>query len=145
MKQNDATFTYNPQNLRIPYEEPSEPRENTVITCISKLKGWLIRSVISRLQIDEIEKIQQCFQAYDFDFQISNWATRITCFTFSTFLLLTVPFLRIFYEIENLKKNVKVRIRKSWGLYIKVASFCLNMFFFVSLGSLGQKNSYWVH
>ena len=70
-------------------------------------------SAISRLQIDEIEKIQRDFEEYDFDFKISNWATHITCFTCSMFLLLTASFLRIVYEIENLKKNVvKVRIRE---------------------------------
>ena len=75
-----------------------------------KIKGmantW---SAISRLQMDDIERIQRGFKKYDFDFKISNWATRITCFTCSTFLLLTASFLCIFYEIENLKKNfVKV-------------------------------------
>ena len=60
-------------------------------------------SAISRLQMDEIEKIQRRFQEYDFDFKISNWATHITC---STFLLLTASFLSIFYEIGNLKKNL---------------------------------------
>ena len=47
-----------------------------------KIKGmantW---RAISRLQIDEIEKIQRGFQEYDFDFKISNRATRITCST----------------------------------------------------------------
>ena len=70
-------------------------------------------SAIFRFQIDEIEKIHRGFEKYHFDFKISNWATRITYFTCSTFLLLTVSFLRDFYEIENLeKKVVKVRIRK---------------------------------
>ena len=36
-------------------------------------------STISRLQIDEIEKIRRGFEEYDFDFKILNWATRITC------------------------------------------------------------------
>ena len=72
-----------------------------------KIKGmantW---SAISQLQIDEIEKIQRGFQEYDFDFKTLHWATRITCFTCSTFVLLTALFLRIFYEIWNLNKNV---------------------------------------
>ena len=63
-------------------------------------------SAISRLRIDEIEKIQRGFQEYDFDFKISNWATRITCFTCSTFLLLTESLYRIFYKIEKLKKKL---------------------------------------
>ena len=103
-----------------------------------KIKGMAnIWSAISRLQIDEIEKIQQGFEEYDFDFKIFNSATRITCFTCSTFLLLTASFLRIFDEIEKLEKNVvKVCICKSWGLYLKGASFCFNLLFFVSLGNL---------
>ena len=100
-----------------------------------KIKGmantW---SAISRLQIDVIERIQRSFQEYDFNFKISNWATRITCFTCSAFLLLTVSFLRIFYEIGNLKKNiVEVRICNFSGLYMKVASFCFNLLFFLFL------------
>ena len=43
----------------------------------------------------------------------------------------------IFYKIEKLKKYVvKVRIRKLWELYVKDASFCFNLRFFVLLGYL---------
>ena len=72
----------------------------------AKIKGSPVWSAISRLQIDEIEKIQRGFQEYDFDFKISNWTTRITCFTCSTFVLLTASFIRIFYEIETWKKKM---------------------------------------
>ena len=37
---------------------------------------WALISNIYRLKIDEIEKIQRGFQETDFDFKISNWATR---------------------------------------------------------------------
>ena len=79
-----------------------------------KIKGVAITwSAISRLQIDEIEKIQQRFKEYDFEFKILNWATQISCFTCFPYFLLTALFLHILYEIENLKKNiVKVHIRK---------------------------------
>ena len=67
-----------------------------------KIKGiantW---SAISRLQIDETQKIQRDFEEYDFGFKILNWATLITCFTCLTFLLLTASFLRIFYETRH--------------------------------------------
>ena len=62
-------------------------------------------SVISRIQIDEIKKIERGFKEYNFDFIILNWTTRITCFTCSTFLLSTPSFLCIFYEIKNLRKQ----------------------------------------
>ena len=104
-------------------------RENTVIMSISKLKWWPWRA-ISRLRIDEIGKIQRGFQEYDFEFKIFNWATGITRFTCSMFLLLTVSFQCIFYEIGKLKKNVlELRIRKVWGSYKKVKSFCFNLLF----------------
>ena len=90
-----------------------------------KLKGMANNwSAISRLEIDGIRKIKQNFEQYDFYFKIVNWATWVMCFTCSTFFLLTVSFFRIFYEIAYLKKNVKVHIRKLWGFYMKVASFC---------------------
>ena len=71
-----------------------------VITGISKLKECNTWSAISRLQIDEIEKIQRGFEEYDFDFKISTSGIWITCFICSTILLLNTSFLHIIYEIE---------------------------------------------
>ena len=100
-------------------------------------------SAITRLQIDEIEKLQRGFEEYDFDLDIPNWTTRITCFICSTFLLLTASFLRrIFYEIGNLKeilwKYVFVNSESfTWKLRLS-ASIC---FFFVSLSCLARELS----
>ena len=86
---------------KICFQEPSILRKNTVIAGISKLKGWLILEVrYLDCKSMKLKKIQLGFQEYDFNFKISNRFTRITCFTFFTFLLLTTSFLRIFYFLK---------------------------------------------
>ena len=91
---------------KICFWEPSVPCEKTVITGMSKLNGWPILEVrYLGCKSMKLKKILRGFQEYDFDFKISNWATRITSFTCSTFLLLTESLFRIFYKIEKLKKK----------------------------------------
>ena len=104
-----------------------------------KIRGMAnTSSAISGLQIDVIEKIQRGFEEYDFDLKILNWATRITRFTCPMFLSLTASFLRIFYEIENLKKKKKMWKCVyvdfddcTWKLHLSAS-----IFFFVFISSL---------
>ena len=99
---------------------------------------WSVLSVIfnyKQMRRTEKARCSTGFPRVWFWLKNLKLSTQITCFTCSTFLLLIVSFLRIFYEIGNLKKNI-VRICKFCGSYKKVVFFASICFCFVSLDCL---------